>query len=118
MHGSYDKRVTCNLRLDDYIRLEAAANAAGRRLAPYLRDAALAYRQGRFLVPPQLDDLLARLVGEARRIGTNVNQIAARVNHTARVEHEQLEALRRSLEELEEVSRILKVVLHNLHPDP
>lgn len=118
MHGTFDKRVTVNLLAADHGRLERAAHQAGVPLAPFLRSAALAYLDQRFVVPPRLDELLARLVQETRRVGTNLNQVAARVN-TARVaDPTDLAEARRVVHSLEDTTRALGAVLHNLAPEP
>ena len=118
MHGTFDKRITCNLRDDDYRLLKAAAEAAGMRLAPFVRDAALAYQTGRFLVPPRLDDLLGRLIAEVRRVGNNVNQIAAKVNATGTVTKGDVGRAGDAALELERVTAILWAVIHNLTSEP
>jgi len=118
MHGTYKRRITCNLRDDDHQQLKAAADAAGMRLAPFVRDAALAYLTDSFLVPPRLDDLLGRLIAEARRIGNNVNQVAAKVNSTGRANRAELARARDAALELEHVTAILRTVVHNLTSEP
>lgn len=118
MHGSYDKRITCNLRDDDHLALKTAADAAGMRLAPFVRDAALAYLAGRSLVPPRLDDLLGRLIAEVRRVGNNVNQIAAKANATGNVTRSDIKRAGDAALELECVTAILRTVVHNLTSDP
>jgi hypothetical protein len=118
MHGSFQKRITINLTTDQHERLTRAAAAAGIQLAPYLRSAALAYLDKRFAVPPRLDDLLARLIQETRRVGTNVNQVAARVNAARVATPRDVGDVALVLRELEGTARVLQVVLHNLSPDP
>jgi len=117
MHGSFEKRVTCNLKRPDYLRLKVAAGAVGLSLAPYIREAALAHLDERFLVPPRLDDLIGRLIAETRRVGNNVNQVAARVNAKHSVTHEDLRQVIATVENLEDASRILRVVIQNLRHD-
>jgi hypothetical protein len=114
MHGTFNNRITCNLRAEDYQQLAAAAKKAGVPLAPFLRDAAMAYLGKRFLVPPRLDELLARLIGETRRVGNNVNQVAAKVNASATTSREDLDRVKAEIAMLEDVTRILRTVLHNL----
>ena len=114
MHGTYPERVTCNLSSEDHARLSAAAADAGVPLAPFIRDSALANLELRCPVPPKLDDLLARLIGETRRVGNNVNQVAAKVNSTCRASKEDIDRVKAGLTKLEEVTRILRVVIHNL----
>ena len=118
MHGTFEKRITSNLHDDDHRLLKAAADAAGMKLAPFVRDAALAYLSGRFLVPPRLDDLLGRLIAEARRVGNNVNQVAAKVNATDSVTRSDLRRTRKATSELERVTAILRTVIHNLTSEP
>jgi hypothetical protein len=118
MHGSYSKRITINLHEAQYRRLSEAARCADMAIAPYARAAALGYLDQTFVVPPRLDDLLARLIQETRRIGTNLNQIAERANATRRVSDSDLEAATRTVHELEQTTRVLRVVLDNLSPEP
>lgn len=118
MHGTYDKRITCNVHDDDYRLLREAADAAGMRLAPFTRDSALAYLAGRFLVPPRLDDLLGRLITEVRRVGNNVNQVAAKVNATGKATEADLFRVADFVVELERVTAILRTVIHNLTTEP
>ena len=118
MHGTFDKRVTLNLLAADHRRLEHAAREAGVPLAPFVRSAALAYLDQRFVVPPRLDQLLARLVQETRRVGTNLNQVAARVNTAKAADPTDLAEARRVVHQLEDTARVLGTVLHNLSPEP
>lgn len=118
MHGSFQKRITINLTTDQHERLARAAAAAGIQLAPFVRSAALAYLDQSFVVPPRLDELLARLIQETRRVGTNVNQVAARVNAARVATPKDIDDVARNLRELEDTARVLKVVLHNLSPQP
>lgn len=117
MHGNYEKRVHIYLDLDDHRQLVAAADAHGMPLTPYARDAALAYSDQRFLVPPRLDELLSRLIQETRRVGNNVNQIAARVNVTRTVRNDELDQAKFTISHLEQTTRILNTVIHNLRHD-
>ncbi len=118
MHGTFEHRVTVNLRAADHRRLQDAAATAGMRLAPFVRQAALCSLDRTFLVPPRLDELLARLVQETRRVGTNLNQVAARVNAARVADVSDLVTAAERVAELEQVTRVLKVVLHNLKPLP
>lgn len=118
MHGSFDKRVSVNLTAAQHERLSQAAMDAGMQLAPYVRSAALAYLDQGFVVPPRLDDLLARLIQETRRIGTNVNQVAARVNASRVATPNDIQEVASVLRKLEETARVLDVVLHNISPEP
>jgi hypothetical protein len=116
MHGTYNKRITCNLRNRDYRRLKETAEQAGMSLAPFLRSAALAYLDSNFIVPPRLDELLARLIAETRRVGNNVNQIAAKANALQSVSGEDIHRLKEKVADLEHVTRLLRRVIHNLEP--
>ena len=118
MHGSFHKRVTVNLTTDQHDSLAQAAAGAGVQVAPYVRSAALAYLDQSFVVPPRLDELLARLIQETRRVGTNVNQVAARVNAARVATPRDIEDVTHVLRELEGTARVLHVVLHNLSPEP
>ena len=117
MHGSFEKRISINLRADQYERLAVAARIAGIQLAPFVRRAAIAYLDKNFVVPPRLDELLARLIQETRRVGTNVNQIAARVNASQVAGREDIQEVECVLRDLEDTARVLQVVLHNLAPE-
>ena len=80
MHGSYTHRVTCNLHPEQYFKLIRVSRQFNTRLAPFVREAALAYIDKRSLLPPELQKQLNGIVQEVRRVGTNLNQIAARAN--------------------------------------
>jgi hypothetical protein len=116
MHGTYDQRITCNLRNRDYLRLKEAAARAGMGLAPFVREAALAHLDSLFMVPPRLDELLARLIAETRRVGNNVNQVAAKVNALQRVSRADIQRVKEKLDDLEHVTRLLRKIIHNLRP--
>jgi hypothetical protein len=116
MHGSYPHRVACNLHTDQYHRLRAAADAHRAALAPFLRDAAIAYLDQRFRVPEGLQDVLTANLQEVRRIGTNLNQIAAKANTQQRVTRGDLRQAKRAAALLEDRIRTLEGVIASLKP--
>ena len=114
MHGTYTHRVTCNLYPDQHHRLSSAAHDLRRRLAPFLRDAALAYIEKRYLLPGGIEMQLETIQQEIRRIGTNINQIAARANSLQRITHGDLRKAGKLVELLENQMRMLRNVLDSL----
>ena len=61
-------------------QLRAAATAYGRKPAALLREAAFAYLTQGTLLPKGLEEGIAALTLEVRRIGTNINQLAHQAN--------------------------------------
>lgn len=72
------RSVTLSLLQDR--RLCAAADLHGRKPAAFLREAAFAYLDRGAVLPAMLQEGLAALTLEVRRIGTNINQLARQAN--------------------------------------
>jgi len=117
MHGSYTHRVTCNLYPEQYFRLTDAATRMHSKIAPFMRDAALAYIERRTLLPASLDQRLQTVTQEIRRVGTNLNQIAARANTYQRVTHDDLRTAGNLVVSLERQMQILRHILETLPYD-
>ena len=117
MHGTFTHRVTCNLYPEQYFQLEEAARKCHSRVAPFLRDAGLAYLSRRFLLPPTLEKQLTGIVQEVRRVGTNLNQIAARANTLQRLTHDDLRRAAKLVQYLERQVTMLRHILQTLPHD-
>lgn len=117
LHGTYTHRVTCNLHPHQYDILRGTAQRFSARLAPFLRDAAIAYCQQRMMLPEALQKRLTGMVQEIRRVGTNLNQIAARANSYQRVSHQDLRNAGKLVQLLEHQVHMLRQVLESLPHD-
>ena len=72
-----DKRIALRLTAADHAQIDAAARAAGLAIGPYMRKVALGSSGIRAKKrPTHMNEALARLLAEAGKIGSNVNQIA------------------------------------------
>jgi len=111
-------RVNCRLDLDEVRMLRVRAREAKVKPTTLLRQAALAYLRQRFLVPPQLKETLMQLLQETRRIGTNLNQIAAKTNLLQRATGGDLRRARKLVDGLETRLRALDSLLRTLRPEP
>ena len=114
MHGTYEHRITCNLHPHQYYPLVRAARLQNMPVAQFVRDAALAYIQRRVVLPPQLDERLANIRQEIRRVGTNLNQIAARTNTLQRITHSDLRHAGKLATQLERQVTVLRHLLESL----
>lgn len=75
------QRITFRLSPGEQAEIEAAADRAGLTLGSYVRARVLAQPTTRAVRrPPANKAALARLLGEAGRIGSNVNQMARQLN--------------------------------------
>jgi hypothetical protein len=110
------QRVNCRLEPIEMQILCDRARQAKIRPTTLLRDAAFAYLKQRFLLPPHLEETLVRLLQETRRIGTNLNQIAAKANALQRATWGDLRSARKLVSRLEERLRELDVFLSSLRP--
>lgn len=72
------RNVTLSAEQDRQLR--AAAAAYGRKPAALLREAAFAYLTRGTVLPKGLEEGIAALTLEVRRIGTNINQLAHQAN--------------------------------------
>ncbi len=113
MHGTYTHRITCNLYPNQHHTLVEAAESFKMRLAPFIRDSALAYVDQRFFIPGTLEIQLEKIQQEIRRIGTNLNQIAARSNTLQRLTHADLRNAGKLVILLENQMRILHNVIES-----
>jgi hypothetical protein len=109
-------RVNCRLEPAEMQLLVAQARQASVKPTTLLRDAALAYFKQQFLLPPQLEDILLGLLQETRRIGTNLNQIAAKANALQRTTWGELHRARKIISGLDERLRELEALLTSLRP--
>lgn len=114
MHGTYTHRVTCNLYPDQYFQISHAAHQHHSRVAPFLRDTALAYLDRRSVLPVSLETRLEKIRQEIRRVGTNLNQIAARANTYQRLTHQDLRRGAQLVVMLERQMKILRALLESL----
>ena len=99
------------IRLDAQEReeLERRAEAAGVSLAAYVREKCLGGSGPRSRRRPAYDrDELIRLLGQAGKIGSNVNQIARHLNQGGRILHNHIEE---ALSAVEVISRKILIVL-------
>ena len=111
-----EQRVNCRLSPEEQKKLGARARSSGLKPATLLRLAAFAYLEQRFLLPPHLEDLLTRLLQESRRIGTNLNQLAAKANTLHRATGGDLRAARKLVGAFEDRLRELDTLLRTLRP--
>lgn len=114
MHGTYTHRITCNLYPDQHAALMEAATGCKARLAPFVRDTALAYVKERFYLPGGVEVQLEQIEQQIRRIGTNINQIAARANSYQRITHADLRAAGKLVQYLDMQMRALHNVISSL----
>ncbi|MCB1055062.1 MAG: plasmid mobilization relaxosome protein MobC [Acidobacteria bacterium] len=106
--------MTCNLYPHQHELLLTTARSFGAKLAPFLRDAAMAYCQRRTMLPESLQNHLGQLIQEIRRVGTNLNQMAAHANSFQRVTHQDLRNAGRLVLTLERVVSVLQKTLEDL----
>lgn len=77
MADAKDKRIAVRLTASDHDQIDAAARAAGLTVGAYMRKTALGTSGKRAKRrPTHQHEALARLLAEAGKIGSNVNQIA------------------------------------------
>ncbi|TGS40706.1 plasmid mobilization protein [Mesorhizobium sp. M8A.F.Ca.ET.182.01.1.1] len=104
---------TIRLTADERAALDAAASAAGLGPCSYARQAVMA-AVGRATTvrrrPDGLARAIARLLGEAGRIGNNVNQMARHAHQGGRIRADELAALRT------ELARLTAAVLAHREP--
>ncbi|MDY7091807.1 MAG: plasmid mobilization relaxosome protein MobC [Acidobacteriota bacterium] len=117
LHGTYTHRVTCNLYPHQHELLLTTARSFGAKLAPFLRDAAIAYCQRRTMLPDSLQKHLGQMIQEIRRVGTNLNQMAAHANSFQRVTHQDLRNAGKLVLTLERVVGVLQKTLEELPSD-
>ena len=82
-------------------RLDGEAKALGRTPTACFREAAFAYFDRRTLLPKAYEQQLAEAIGEIRRIGNNLNQLAHHANARRRATHREVQEARRLLATLE-----------------
>jgi len=109
-------RINCRLTPEEQRQLIKAAREAKVPPSTLLRLAAFAYLEKQTLLPPSLEDLLRSLLQEARRSGTNLNQIAAKVNRLQRASFGDIRDTRRVLAQYEERIRELEALLRTMRP--
>lgn len=109
-------RVNCRLTPDEQSQLQKAARTAKVPPSTLLRVAAFAYFGRKNVLPPGLEDMLRALLQELRRSGTNLNQIAAKVNRLQRVSFGDFRHARRVFAQFEERLRELEELLRTMRP--
>ena len=83
----------------DYDRLQRAAQRHHMKMAPFIRASVLAYLNGVYIVPDE--ERVRQLELGLRRVGTNINQITARM-HRAGFDPSVITELHQHLAELED----------------
>jgi len=109
-------RINCRLTPEENRQLAKAAREVKIPPTTLLRQIAFAYLENRTLLSPGLEDLLRSLLQETRRSGTNLNQIAAKVNRLQRVSFGDIRDARRVLVQFEERLRELEGLLRSARP--
>ena len=111
--------VNATLSDKERLRLDGEAKALGRTPTACFREAAFAYFDRRTLLPKAYEQQLAEAIGEIRRIGNNLNQLAHHANTRRRATHRELQEARRLLETLETgiARRLLPLPLPATAPD-
>lgn len=102
-------RVTVRLSSDERTALETAANASGLTLGSYIRARLTDGKALRSVRRPPVEcDLLARLLGQIGKVGSNLNQIAMVMNAQGIVMHGAIS------DELSEVKSLREAILKAL----
>lgn len=96
------RRVYGTVTAEEYANLERRAAEAGRAVWSQVHAEAEAYARGEYLPPKDIEARITELLGQLRRIGNNVNQIARAMYQEGDID--QPEFLQ-NLEELETVIR-------------
>ena len=114
------RRINCRVSQREYDTITAAATKAGMPRATFIRAAAFAHIGGQFIVPPSVQEELAHLTAELRRMGNNLNQIARKTNTFQRATIIDLFRTRRILDRVEDlaVASISRSVPRGPEPDP
>ena len=100
--------VNASLSDEERRRLAREAQAVGRVPTACFREAAFAYFDRRTLLPKAYEAQLAEAIGEIRRVGNNLNQLAHHANTRRRATHREVQEARRHLAGLEaEITRRL-----------
>jgi hypothetical protein len=97
----HKKRVKCTLEAGEYAQLAKQAIKTGDTPTAFLKKAAFAYLNKKYLVPQNIENSLEKLSGQIRKIGNNLNQIAARTNTLKKVSFGDLNQAKKELERLE-----------------
>jgi predicted transcriptional regulator len=93
--------VSASLTDEERRRLAQEAEALGRKPTVCFREAAFAYFDRRTLLPKAYEEQLAAAIGEIRRVGNNLNQLAHHANARRRATHREVQEARRLLADLE-----------------
>ena len=76
-----DRRISLRVTDEEYARVNTAAADAGLTLASYARTSLIDTPRTRTRRRPRADvSMLAKLMGELNRIGSNIHQVLRRVN--------------------------------------
>lgn len=100
-HPRKGKRVFLTISHADYAHFKEKAAAHGLPLAAYLKSLAMVAVTGKPLISKNAEDRLAELIGQMRRIGTNVNQIAHHANAAQKLTFGETLDVKKNLRELE-----------------
>jgi hypothetical protein len=111
-------RINCRLTPEENRQLEKHARVAGIRPTTFLRKSAFAYLEQSVLLPPGTEESLSRLLQETRRIGTNLNQLAAKANSLQRMFMGDVRKAHRIVDDFEERLHELENLLRSLRPKP
>jgi len=95
------RRITLTLSDSEYSKLKSKAKNHGMPLATYMKVAVHSYHELNLIYPRGIEEKLSSLIGQIRRIGTNINQMARHVNSVQSVAWGELREVRASLKELE-----------------
>jgi hypothetical protein len=96
------KRVTLTLSRADYARFKEQAAAHGLPLAVYLTSLAFVAVNGKPLISKNAENNLTEIIGQLRRIGTNINQIARHANTVHKLTFGEARDVKNNLRELED----------------
>lgn len=96
-------QVNVHLTKRDYLKIQEKAKVSGKPMAHFLKEAGLTRRVIKVELPPMIKQLLIEL----SRQGTNLNQIARKVNSNIMVEKELKEQLARTQRLLNNIKLVL-----------
>lgn len=101
-HPLAAKRVSLTFTKGDYARFKEQAAAHGLPLAAYLTSLAFVAVNGKPLISKNAENGLAELIGQVRRIGTNINQIARHANAVHKLTFGEAREVKKGLAEVED----------------
>jgi len=101
-HPLTAKRVSLTFAKRDFGRFREQAAAHGLPLAAYITSLAFVAVNGKPLISKNAENRLTELIGQVRRIGTNINQIAHHANSVHKLSFGESRDVKKGLDELEE----------------